>query len=217
MTHDEAIRCGAAERHVSGELPSAERDAFEEHFFDCPECAEEVRWELIFAANARALLRERAAEPPSTNWFAECIAWFRPRQALSFSLAANALLVLMFGLVFVSRSREPIGVHLVPAYFAPGPVRGPGDMDAPLIPAGMPAFLARIPSPGARYSSYSYIILNADGKREMTGALGPVDSDYNELYLEVSLKDLPQGVHTLEVLGNPEGKVISRTSFHSLR
>jgi len=57
MAHDEAIRSQAAERYVAGELAPAERDAFEEHFFDCPECAEEVRWELVFAANARALLR----------------------------------------------------------------------------------------------------------------------------------------------------------------
>ena len=49
MEHHEAVRSRAAERYVARELPPAERDAFEQHFFDCPECAQEVQFEQAFA------------------------------------------------------------------------------------------------------------------------------------------------------------------------
>lgn len=43
MSHDQAVATMAAERYLLDELPEAERDAFEEHYFTCPECAEDVR------------------------------------------------------------------------------------------------------------------------------------------------------------------------------
>src|SRR5579862_9461649 len=58
MEHDDAIRLHAAERYVARELSADEQDAFEEHFFDCPECAESVRFELTFRANMREVLGE---------------------------------------------------------------------------------------------------------------------------------------------------------------
>src|SRR5262249_40478241 len=43
MTHDEAIKNGATERYVLDEMTDEEREAFEEHYFDCAVCAEDVR------------------------------------------------------------------------------------------------------------------------------------------------------------------------------
>lgn len=43
MTHDEAIKDGATERYVLDEMTDEERDAFEEHYFECAVCAEDVR------------------------------------------------------------------------------------------------------------------------------------------------------------------------------
>lgn len=42
MTHADAIRLYAAERYVMGELSPAERDSYEDHYFSCVECAQEV-------------------------------------------------------------------------------------------------------------------------------------------------------------------------------
>jgi anti-sigma factor RsiW len=52
MEHDEAEKSQAVERYLLGELPVTEREAFEEHYFSCPECAEEVRAGLLLQANA---------------------------------------------------------------------------------------------------------------------------------------------------------------------
>ena len=43
MTHADAVRTLAAERYLLDEMPEIERFAFEEHFFACPDCADEVR------------------------------------------------------------------------------------------------------------------------------------------------------------------------------
>ena len=61
--HAEASRSGAAERYVLGEMLAAEAEAFEEHFFDCSECAEEVRTGAAFLEGGRALVRETTLAP----------------------------------------------------------------------------------------------------------------------------------------------------------
>lgn len=52
MTHTDAVNSLAVERYLLSEMSDAERDVFEAHFFECRECAEEVR--------AGALMREGA-------------------------------------------------------------------------------------------------------------------------------------------------------------
>ena len=57
MTHDEAIKNMAAERYILDELEPAERDAFEEHFFDCTECTADVRDAAKVAGGVRTGIR----------------------------------------------------------------------------------------------------------------------------------------------------------------
>lgn len=52
MTHADAVNSLAVERYLLGEMSEAERDLFEAHFFECQECAEDVK--------AGALMREGA-------------------------------------------------------------------------------------------------------------------------------------------------------------
>ena len=43
MTHQQALETMAAERYLLDEMTEIEKHAFEEHFFDCDDCAHEVR------------------------------------------------------------------------------------------------------------------------------------------------------------------------------
>jgi hypothetical protein len=43
MTHNQAIETSAAERYLLDEMSEIERFRFEEHFFECAECAEHMR------------------------------------------------------------------------------------------------------------------------------------------------------------------------------
>lgn len=53
MDHSEALRTRAAERYLLNELAGEEKCAFEEHYFSCLECAEEVRCGATLAENLR--------------------------------------------------------------------------------------------------------------------------------------------------------------------
>jgi anti-sigma factor RsiW len=57
MDHNEALRLRAVEKYVLGELPPSLRDQFEEHFFECQECALDVKTTAGFVDNARAVWR----------------------------------------------------------------------------------------------------------------------------------------------------------------
>jgi hypothetical protein len=60
MNHDEAIKLRAAESYALGELPDELRDAYEEHFFDCAECAMDMQAISAFVAGARDLFQEES-------------------------------------------------------------------------------------------------------------------------------------------------------------
>ena len=51
MDHETAVRLQAAERYLLDQFSPEERRGFEEHFFGCPECADQVRAASILAAN----------------------------------------------------------------------------------------------------------------------------------------------------------------------
>jgi hypothetical protein len=61
MDHNEAVRCNAVERYTLGDLPFPEVEDFERHYFECPQCSEELRTLSVLALNARALFSEETA------------------------------------------------------------------------------------------------------------------------------------------------------------
>jgi hypothetical protein len=80
MDHSEALELQAAEKYVLGELSPALRDEYEEHYFDCQECAADLKAATAFADASRAQFRSEPREvfinqelAPQT-WFA----WLRP-------------------------------------------------------------------------------------------------------------------------------------------
>jgi hypothetical protein len=83
MDHSESIRLMAAEKYLLGELTPELREQFEEHFFDCQECALEVRAGAAFVEHSKVLLAEPIAgssaravvpAPAKPGW----LAWLRP-------------------------------------------------------------------------------------------------------------------------------------------
>jgi anti-sigma factor RsiW len=72
MDHNHAVETQAVERYLLGELDPAERDSFEEHFFTCAECADEMRIAARFRANVREWLRSPSSGMEvdrGRNWF----------------------------------------------------------------------------------------------------------------------------------------------------
>lgn len=107
MDHTEAERTEAVERYLLGELTEAEREAFEEHYFACPQCAQEVLAGEALRANVRAVLLEdrrlsRTAAPARR--------WFRfPSPQLAWAAAAVFALVAAYDrLVLVPRLQSDL-------------------------------------------------------------------------------------------------------------
>jgi hypothetical protein len=214
MEHNDAIGCQAAARYVAGELSPEGRDAFEAHFFDCAECAEEVRWEQIFAANVRAITRDQREQPRPTSWWEACQAWLRTRPAFALSLAANAVLALGFGYVVMTATRGVDAPRLIASYFAAPPSRA--IEQARDIPAGAAAFAVHFPRPEQNYPSYTYDILDASGKRESAGFLKAPASLEGDLFLEVPVAGLRAGVHNLVIRDNSGNDTVARFQFRTL-
>ncbi len=95
MDHEEALRIQAVERYLLGEMAGLELEAFEEHYFVCPECAEALTADALLADNARAVFKERELlrnqpNPVRRNGWRN---WFTPR-FMAPALAAVALLMI---------------------------------------------------------------------------------------------------------------------------
>jgi len=94
MDHNEAVKYHAAEKYFLGELAGTEREAFEEHFFDCEDCAADVKATAILVDNVREALRTapELKKAPSRET-AGFLNWWRP----AYSFAAIALLLMTVG------------------------------------------------------------------------------------------------------------------------
>jgi len=119
MNHEQAIQGQAAERYLLGELQGQEREAYEEHFFDCAACAEEVKAGAAFARAARAHFaaspsvtvasaRKTSVLPSSrTSWFS-LRDLFRPAPAFAFSLLLLLATATVYqNVVTIPRLRTP--------------------------------------------------------------------------------------------------------------
>ena len=54
MDHQQAIATHAVERYLLEEMSPAERDAFEDHYFSCPTCADDVRVAAVMREGVKA-------------------------------------------------------------------------------------------------------------------------------------------------------------------
>ena len=67
VKHEDAVETMAAERYVLGELHNSDLEEFEEHFFDCSECAFDVRTGSALIEHSKIVLSEPAATQKSTK------------------------------------------------------------------------------------------------------------------------------------------------------
>jgi hypothetical protein len=225
MDHDLSLKTKAAERYLLGELPPEEREAFEEHYFECVECAEEVRIGQEFAANAAAVFREQsspvattARKQERTNWFS----WFR----LMMLAEAAACLVLAAlvgyqntvvipGLRALATSRFAKGHSLISSPGSAGPellasaLLAPSSRGNPRpvsIPAGARFFhLALDLGPAPSFPKYACDLRSSSGASLWNVPLPTLDPDAG-IHLLVPAKAFPPGSYDAVLLGIGKGE-----------
>jgi hypothetical protein len=223
MDHDLVAAQNLTERYLLDELDPAARDEFEEHYFNCTECAADVQ--------AAALLIERIRDgaipdqeprpvpaPPAVPTSPAWPAWLRP--ALIVPVMAVLLAVVVYqNLVtypqLTSRLNNPQVLAWAPVnlntYGSEGPTITP-------LPGQAFLLLVRIP-PGGPYSKYTADLLNPAGKLEWSFTFtipASASGQQDQWPLQVPGANREAGRYTLKVRGitaSGESKNLGDTTF----
>ena len=219
MDHEVVVREKMTEKYLLNELGSEARDEFEEHYFDCPECAFDVRAGSAFVERAKRVLAEaRQTEtvisptPPAPDF--GWLSWLRP----VYAAPVLALLLAFIGyqnLVTYPALRQgqnrpqvlPWAAVNIGTWGSGGPVitTAPGQ--------GFLLFV-RIPPDGS-YSRYTAELHGPDGKTEWSLTI-PADSAHDQWPIHVPAANREAGDCTLSVRGITaagESKEVGRASF----
>jgi len=227
MDHNEAIRLQAAVKYVLGELSPAQREEYEEHYFDCAECAVDIKALATFADTTREVLRrERESQlakdlvPARGGW----LSWLQP--ALVPACAMLLLLVGYQNLVSIPHwkglagNSAPLAVEAVqvaapqglPVLSLLGSNRRGGEAPVLQAKAGA-AFAIKVEIPDPEPSASSVYLLRLDDSSGSPRVLTTVSRDEakNTLFLEVPA-GFPSGNARLVVLGVPQAGAEVRTA-----
>ncbi|MGB2592652.1 MAG: hypothetical protein WBG02_03130 [Candidatus Acidiferrum sp.] len=172
MDHTEAVRLHAAEKYLLGELPKAQHEEYEEHYFDCSACAEELKATVAFMESARQVARERSPEtsdatrlvPSPTGWFG----WLRPAFAIPL-FAALALFVIYQNAITIPElkqtSSRALSAQIVKSFslLSVGS-RGEGSSSLTLNVGPTEDFGLDVDMPGNSASGYLCEVQNQSGK-----------------------------------------------------
>src|SRR5258708_5854815 len=94
MDHEVAVKSQACEKYLLGELSPELRDAFEEHYFSCVECATQLRMTAEFVSASREILATAPIAEPKADYVRVPRGWFPWLQPI-FAIPAFALLLIL--------------------------------------------------------------------------------------------------------------------------
>lgn len=198
-----------AERYVLGELPGAEAEEFERHYFECEQCALAVETAQLFAANASAVFAEQPAPvkaPKGSS--ASFFAWLKPVFAIPMAAAlALAILAVYQNTVTIPQLRE---ARVLPAFTLIGASRGEGAEVK--VPAGTVSFaLAADIPPGASLPKYLCVLSEAG--RPVFQIEAPRPAEGQPITILVPVRALQPGPHELSVFGASQKDKIASYTF----
>ena len=207
MDHEVASTSNAVERYLLGEMASLERDAFEEHYFTCTECAEEVRSASLLMRDMKAALGEIEPAPKSSSpgW----LSWLRPQVMVpTFAALLLAVVVGYQNTVVMPDLEAPRSMGA--AVILDGRTRG----DVPALHAGEPLrFLAAVE--GAAGPRVFIELTGVTGSAVRHGEIAaPVANRPLDVFFPGTLAI---GRYQLVVRDSPGGKELARSAFEVVK
>jgi anti-sigma factor RsiW len=217
MNHDEAVQEMATERYLLDELSPELREAFEEHMFDCQECAFDVRAGNVFLTEAKVQLPAIMASPapaesPRSEPRQVKKPWWSFLTAPAFAVPAFAMLLGVIAFQNVSTipslrsaATEPrmlpwSSLHMGTRGAEPTVVQADRKQGA--------VILIDLPQQPV-YTSYAVDLFDPQGKRIWTQtvtASSPNDGGAGTLSLLIPGAALEQGSYSLNLAGiSPQG------------
>jgi hypothetical protein len=199
----------AVERYLLGELSGASLDSFEEHLFDCPECAIDVKNGATFIDAARTELRvPRNVTAPNVEGARRWTSWFVSPWVLAPALAACLLLLAFQTLVLQPRMKLEIAQAQAPAVLNPLILAnaGPRGDSIPAIVApehGSFVVSLDVPTTGG-FSSYRCSLFAPDGSLLWQTTVSP-EQARDALLINMPTDKVKEGLNTFLIQGSSAG------------
>jgi hypothetical protein len=229
MDHDAVVRQKMTERYLLDELDPETRDEFEEHFFDCPDCALDVRAGALFVEQSKVVLAETsepisaglpvpAPVPARPGWLAGLRSGLRSMLRPAVVVPVMALLLVTIGyqnLVTYPQLRQALNSpQVLPWASVNVGTWGSGGPVITTRPGEGFLLFVRIPPDGS-YSRYTAELYNLAGKLEWSLTI-PATSAQDQWPVQVPGANREAGSYTLAVRGITaagESKEVGRASF----
>ena len=216
MTHQQALDGLASERYLLDEMTEVERFEFEDHYFDCAECAEDVRLGDMIQQEAR---RAGAAMAPNTQVGRPAVVltsakwWRRPMVAAPWAVAATLALVVGYqSLVTVPGLRDAGVLQSIEPVMLRGATRGAATTVAIAPGQRVVALSADLLTP-PQSSSLTYEILDANRSAVASGK-SSVPASGAPLMLLVPVDELQRAGHyTLLVRDGDQKSALGEYEF----
>jgi len=231
MNHQQAIDSMAVERYVLGEMTATDRQAFEEHYFNCPECLEAITFASDFLEVGREYVSEKAQVEPvpvaTPAWHKRIFSaswWSSPVPAF-----VSAVFLALFGLsiyqgVELAQARKSLKTPTVVAasVFLPMAARG-GDAtrgEISVIVGQKQSFVLDIdlPQDHGRFSAYEGEIISNSASPGVPAFALPAERLNQSPRLELTIPpSLAEGAYQLVIRGINDGAkekaIIARYDF----
>jgi hypothetical protein len=206
MDHLEATRLTAVEKYLLNELPPELRDEFEDHFFDCMECATDLRATAAFMDAAKKEFEAApvsAASPKAKKKSPFAFLW-----TPAFAVPAFALLLFViayqYGVVYprfageIAQLKTP---EILPSISMAGANSRGGDLPSAALRSGHPfLLLVDIPTQD-RFSSYTCSLESPSGSTAFVLQVSAQQAK-DTVSIRVPAGNREPGTYTLIVRGN---------------
>jgi len=195
MDHKSAVEMQATERYLLGQMGAEERDAFEEHYFSCTLCAEEVRAGARFRSAARQVAREpEPLPPPRRRW-----EWWRfPSLApAGVSFLLLCAVVYQAGVQIPALRRQLDEGQSIAAVSLRETTRGSDSI--PAVPAGKGSFAVYFDLPSQTSGTALRCTFADDSGKVVDTLTAAAPRSGEPLNLLLSRNRFPSGVYTLTV------------------
>jgi hypothetical protein len=208
MDHNYAIENHVAEGYLLEDLNERERDAYEDHFFGCTTCAEEVETVSEFIDTAKQVIQFESktqlvafsAQPEPVSWFSRIM----PPMMRYMPAAACALFVITFGVtvyqyqIISQQNHPPIATVITEVTLT----HSRASTDVIKTPRGSRVVLKfTIPPSGAEnFSSYDVQIATNSGSKRTSLSI-PKAQAINPQTIELHTNDLESGTYFLVIRG----------------
>jgi hypothetical protein len=213
MDHQQATQLTAVEKYLLDELPPEVRDEFEEHFFDCQECATDLRATAGFIDAAK---REFKVKPAPVAGSKSRVVSIWPSALAWAALAASLLVIAYQNVVVYPRFKTEIAELKAPEILPQvslvgGNSRG-GQIPVATVGSGQPFLLLLDIPTEDRFSSYTCLLYSASGSLAWRVEVSPQQAR-DTVSIRVPSAGKGPGEYTLTVQGNMAGSPLDLAHY----